>query len=470
MVFASLVFLYLFLPVNLVVYYASRSDAWRNAVLIVFSLFFYAWGEPVWIVLLLISAGVDHRLGLLIARHRGRRGAKLALLGSIAVNLGLLATFKYGALILESVGALTGLPLGSPSYHLPVGISFYTFQTMSYTIDVYRGRVAPQPSFARFLLFVSLFHQLVAGPIVRYADVEAQLDRRVVTAADFLRGTSRFCVGLAKKVCIANVAGELVVHYLDGPIGALTVVEAWLGLFLFGLQIYFDFSGYSDMAIGLGAMFGFRYPENFAHPFVSRSVGEFWRRWHITLGTFFREYVYLPLGGNRRRFVRNVLLVWGLTGLWHGAHWNYGLWGLYFGILIVAERRGLGRLLTACPRVVSHLYLLGVVTFGWVLFYFTDLSRGGAFALRALGLDGAPFVAGASWDLLADHGLWLVVALVACTPVVPVLARRLETVLDGGGARPAVEWAGTAVNLLLVLASTALLVGHTYNPFIYYRF
>lgn len=465
MVFSSLLFLFGFLPLCLAVYYATPSRDARNVVLTAFSLVFYAWGEPVWILLLLLSSVVDWLAGLYIGRHQGRPRARLGLLVSLAVNLSLLVSFKYADFIVDNVNALAGLQLPRPGFLLPIGISFYTFQTISYTVDVYRGEVAAQRRYLNFLLFVSSFHQLVAGPIVRYAHVAREIETRVFRLEDFSAGVTRFCRGLFKKVFIANVAGELCVLMLDkGAPGS--VAAAWFGLLMFTLQIYFDFSGYSDMAIGLGRMFGFQYHENFRHPYTAASVTDFWRRWHISLGSFFRDYVYIPLGGNRRHATRNILIVWGLTGLWHGASWNFVLWGLYFGGLLLLEKRLLGAALERSPRMLRHAYALLCVMLGWAIFYFTDLERLAAFLKVLCGLSGAELVDYEVVALAAENALLIGLACLLCMPLAGRVDAALRVRLGPGGAG-AVE---IAMNAGMLIASVALLVGKAYNPFIYFRF
>ncbi|MBM4279404.1 MAG: MBOAT family protein [Deltaproteobacteria bacterium] len=470
MVFASLTFLALFLPLSLVTYALANTQGTRNALLTAFSLLFYAWGEPVWISLLLLSSLSDWTAALVIDRWRGRRAATVALVVSLALNLLLLGSFKYADLITATTNALTGLSLRSPGFSLPVGISFYTFQTISYVVDVWRGDVRAQPRFDKFLLFVSLFHQLVAGPIVRYADVAHDIDHRVVTRSGLLEGASRFCVGLGKKVLLANVAGELVARHLDGDLTALPAAHAWFGLAMYTLQIYFDFSGYSDMAIGMGRMIGFHYLENFDHPYAARSVTDFWRRWHISLGSFFRDYVYIPLGGKHRHPTRNLFVVWGLTGLWHGASWNFVLWGLFHGALIALERLFVRRALERLPRALQHAWLLLVVVVGWALFYFTDLHRLRLFFAAAAGLAPGPLAPEALATTLTTHATWLVVAALLCTPLPgrAVDAARAALRQRRGVATDAVVTA--VVDVLLLLLAVALLVGRTYNPFLYFRF
>jgi alginate O-acetyltransferase complex protein AlgI len=464
-VFASLVFLYVFLPANLLLYFAWSNPTWRNWLLIGFSLFFYSWGEPVWVSLLLLSTTVDWSIGLLVERWRGTAKAKGAVVVSLCVNLGLLAVFKYAGFVVESVNAALGTRLSAPPFTLPLGISFYTFQTISYVVDVYRGEVKAQRSWGKFLLFVSLYHQLVAGPIVRYQQIADEIDTRRHSVELFASGVLRFALGLFKKVAIANVAGELVKQTIGSDTGAASVLDGWFGLAMYTLQIYFDFSGYSDMAIGLGRMFGFHYLENFDHPYVARSVTDFWRRWHISLSTFFRDYVYIPLGGRQHRPYRNLFIVWGLTGLWHGASWNFVLWGLYYGVLIALERLFLGRLLERLPRALQHLWLLFVVMVGWALFFFTELPKLGAFLALAFGATAAPLVGPDTAQVVLAHVVWLVVALTLCLP----LERFVFP--DTQEPRPAFVHLGRGLaTVAFTLLATAMLVGKSYNPFLYFRF
>lgn len=469
MVFASLTFLCFFLPINVLLYYLSGNKVYRNVLLTIFSLVFYAWGEPVWVVLLIFSACIDYLNGLWIAHYRGTAKAKWGVISSIVINVSLLVIFKYSAFLYENLNYLLGLQLSVPTFTLPIGISFYTFQTISYTIDVYKGEVQAQKSLGKFLMFVSLYHQLVAGPIVRYAHIAHEIDHRKVAWQDIGEGIHRFCIGLFKKVCIANVAGELAMTYLEGDLSSLSVGEAWFGILMFSIQIYFDFSGYSDMAIGLGKMFGFHYHENFNYPYIARSATDFWRRWHISLGTFFRDYVYIPLGGNKKRGLLNLIIVWFLTGLWHGASWNFIFWGLYFGLLILLERIFLLSLLKRLPVFVGHIYLLLAVVFGWALFYFTDFERLNYFLSIMVGLSGNPL-----WNfelslVLQENVFWLVMSILLCMPVYLWLMERAEKYTAFSLAfslqlfRLIFQW-------VLLLLSITMLVGNSYNPFIYYRF
>lgn len=469
MVFASLVFLYLYLPLFLLLYFVvARTTSLKNLCIVTFSLFFYGWGEPLWISLLIFATTFDYFAARLIARWRLEtpQRAKIALVVSICSNLSILAIFKYSGLIVATVNDVTGAQLVAPGFSLPVGISFYTFHTINYVVDVYRGEVPAQKSYLKMLLFVSLFPQLVAGPIVRYVHVAEDIDHRKHTWDNVSRGLTRVCIGLFKKVCIANVAGELVAKYLEGDVSALSVGEAWLGLAMFTVQIYFDFSGYSDMAIGLGLMMGFHIRENFQHPYVARSVTDFWRRWHISLSSFFRDYVYIPLGGKTHRPYRNLFIVWALTGLWHGASWNFMLWGLYFGVLIAIERIFLAKLLERVPRILQHTYLMFIVIVGWALFYFTDFTRLAAFLKVAFGAAGAPLVAGDVGGVVIDHAYWLALTVVCCLPLAGPVRERIERAIG-----PAAFGAATIVfNVSVLSFATAMLVGKSYNPFLYFRF
>ncbi len=467
MVFSSLLFLYAFLPLNLVLYFLTKKREIRNAVLILFSLIFYSWGEPVWVTLLIFSATIDYFHGLIIERHRHDIGAKLAVLSSLILNLSLLGIFKYSGFIVENINALAGLSLPVPSFSLPIGISFYTFQTISYVIDVYRGQVEPQHNYAKFFMYVSLYSQLVAGPIVRYADVAREVNYREENLHDVSAGISRFLIGLTKKVLIANTAGAFAEEYLSGDLTQSTTAAVWFGVLMFSLQIYYDFSGYSDMAIGLGWIFGFHFLENFNYPYITKSATDFWRRWHMSLGQFFRDYVYIPMGGNRKHQYFNLFIVWFLTGLWHGASWNFILWGLWFGLLIMVERLFLRKVLDKLPAVVGHLYLLLAAVLGWVLFYFTDLGKAWDCLRVMFGAAGTGF-----WDItleitLENNLFWLIAAVAFCMPIYPRVRAFIEN-------RPALAnvagWLKTPTNLLMLATNTALLVGSSYNPFLYYRF
>ncbi|HOB86648.1 MAG TPA: MBOAT family O-acyltransferase [Bacillota bacterium] len=472
MVFSSLFFLCVFLPLSLALYYVLKNRTYRNWVLIIASLFFYAWGEPVWVTLLVVSTLFDYYNALVAERNRGNWKGKAAVAVSIAGNLLILGFFKYSGFVAENLNSLLGTGLPVPAFGLPIGISFYTFQTISYVIDVYRGETEAQRSFPKLLLFVSLFHQLVAGPIVRYREIAGEIEHRVESWEQFNYGASRFIMGLGKKVLIANTAGELCEHFLGTDYARLPVAGAWLGIFLFALQIYYDFSGYSDMAIGLGKMFGFTYKENFNYPYISRSATEFWRRWHISLGSFFRDYLYIPLGGNRRHQFRNLLVVWFLTGLWHGASWNFVIWGLYYFLLIAVEKLFLLRVLEKLPALFSRLYLWAAVLVGWVFFYHLDLGEALEFLGIMFGLKGAPL----SGPEVAIHfwnsALFLLIAAVGCIPFLKSWEKRAKGSLPGKGEGALLWEKGLKplANIAVLVLSIIFLVGQSYNPFLYFRF
>ncbi len=472
MVFSSFTFLFLFLPIALGLYFVLPGMRLKNIVLTVMSLVFYAWGEPIWVVLLLISAAVDYCNGRVIDKYRGKTPAKVCMVLSVVINLGMLAAFKYLNFFIGNLNSLFGLAIPTSSLTLPIGISFYTFQTMSYSIDVYRGKVEVQKSFGRFLLFVSLFPQLIAGPIVRYAEVEPQLSDRSTTPRGFVLGATRFMCGLGKKVLIANYAGAAATSLLDGGITGGTVVSAWLGILLYAFQIYFDFSGYSDMAIGLGRIFGFRYAENFDYPYISKSITEFWRRWHMTLGAFFRDYVYFPLGGNRKGLPRqllNMLIVWALTGFWHGASWNFVLWGLWFFLFLAAEKLiGLERL----EKIPSPIRLVGtffLVLVGWVFFYYTDLQSGIGCLQRMFGAGGL-INDEAKLSLVQNLPL-LIICFIGATPLLGYFGKVLVGMSDRGVIPPpALAIPAVAYNAAMLLLCVISLAGSSYNPFLYFRF
>jgi alginate O-acetyltransferase complex protein AlgI len=475
MVFADLLFLFLFLPLCLLIYYLNGNPKFRNWVLIIFSLAFYAWGEPIWIVLLVLSSAVDWANSIFIEKHRGTRWAKVGVVFTVVFNLALLATFKYDVFLVDQVNALLGTSFSAPGYGLPIGISFYTFHTISYVVDVYRGDIKAQRSFPNFLMYVSLFSSLVAGPIIRYAHVEHEIYGRKETISDFSAGLSRFCIGLFKKVMIANVAGVLVVKYMGdaktgidlATLASMSSWEAWFGLIMFAVQIYFDFSGYSDMAIGLGRMFGFHFRENFNYPYISKSIGEFWRRWHISLGSIFRDYVYIPMGGNKKYVYRNLFVVWFLTGMWHGPSWNFIFWGLYFFIFIALERAFLLKALEKIPGFISHVYALIVIIPGWVIFYFTDTSKLWAYVQKLFSFSGSETGNEDLVNTVTTHLFWLIMTLVLCMPVYGKVKDWIEkkqqrvTVYDS---------AVILFNVGLLYVCVAELVGGSYNPFIYFRF
>ena len=476
MVFSSMTFLLLFLPIVLLLYFSAGALRWKNAVLLIASLLFYAWGEPVCVLAMLFSTAVNYLCAGAIAASDEPRRRKRALGLGVGVSLALLFYFKYFSFVVQNLAALFALDIPVPQIRLPIGISFYTFQVLTYTVDVYRGKTPAQKSFARLLLYVSCFPQLIAGPIVQYADVAAQLDERTTSLADFNEGIERFVAGLAKKVLLANLCGAAVEALPHG--GAASLGGAWYHAFLYTLQIYFDFSAYSDMAIGLGRVLGFRYKENFNYPYVSLSATEFWRRWHISLGSFFRDYVYIPLGGNRRGAARtalNLLLVWALTGLWHGAAWNFVIWGLYFGVLLVLERFVLKRVIDKTPRAIRWALTFVIAVAGWAIFYETDL-RTLADTLRALlgfsydpalGRTALPLLDAAAGKVIRRYSVFPLIAFAFSLPVVPALKKALLARRNGEKLLAAARAVSTA---LLFTLSLVFLVGQSYNPFIYFRF
>lgn len=468
MVFSDLFFLFAFLPVLFLLYFLIKNNAYRRAVLTVFSLLFYAWGEPVCIFLMVGLVAADYGFGLLLSRTADGKTKKLLLAAAVALNLGVLVFYKYLGFFIETWNTVTGLILRVPEVAMPIGISFFTFQTMSYVIDVYRGDAAVQRSFFRLLLYVSFFPQLIAGPIVRYKDIEEQLDDRTVTAEDFNDGLFRFSCGLCKKVLLAD-ALDPVVTDLYG-LGTPTVLAQWAGAVFFTLQLYFDFSGYSDMAIGLGQMFGFRFRENFRYPLCASSATDFWRRWHISLGSFFRDYVYIPLGGNRRMQLRNILVVWFLTGLWHGASWNFILWGLYYAFWLTLEKlfllRALDDLPDALHAVISHAGTVLITVFGFAVFYFdTNLfSELGAFF--GIGCSGVSDIR--TMSILTENCYLFLVSVFAATPLVPYLCDEMSFEMEL--SPPMERVCKTAAVFLVFALSVVRLAGNSYSPFLYFRF
>lgn len=473
MVFSSLLFLFRFLPAVLLAYFIAPRGG-RNLVLLLFSLLFYAWGEPVYILLMLVSILIAYAGGLSIdrCRHLGRaRAAKGILFLSSAASLSLLLFFKYADFAFEAANSLLGTSFVSPRLALPIGISFYTFQTLSYLADVYRGEVSAQRDPIAFGAYVAMFPQLIAGPIVQYKAVDGQLRARKETARQFALGVHRFMIGLGKKVLLANSAGALWSTVQAMNPSVTPVLTAWLGLIAYAFQIYFDFSGYSDMAIGLGHMFGFRFPENFDHPYCAQSITEFWRRWHISLGAWFREYVYIPLGGNRAgmgRHVRNILVVWLLTGLWHGASWNFVLWGLYYGVLLLLEKFVFGKSLGRLPPACSRLYCMFFVLLGWNLFAFDDLTQGAAFFKALFGLWGQGAANGESLYLLYNHMALLLLCAAGSTSLPQRAGRRIAERLEDSA--PLLSLLLNAFYLFIFILCVAWLVDATYNPFLYFRF
>ena len=440
----------------------------RNLVLLVFNLIFYAWGEPVYIVIMFVSIAIDYTHGMLVSKCKRKgnlRGAKMAVASSVIFNLALLFFFKYWDFVAGSLAAVGLTFMPKLGLSLPIGISFYTFQTMSYTIDVYRGDAQEQRNIVTFGTFVTLFPQLIAGPIIRYKDLDDQLRKRSHTADKFASGIQIFIIGLAKKVLLANNIGMLWDAYKATPVSQLTVAGAWLGVLAFAFQIYFDFCGYSDMAIGLGRMFGFEFIKNFDYPYISRSITEFWRRWHISLGTWFREYLYIPLGGNRvskPRLFLNLMVVWAATGIWHGASWNFLFWGLYFGIILILEKGFLLKILKKLPVFVQHIYTLFLVLVSWAIFAVEDFTQLKGYLRAMFGMASGGGIDGNFLYSLASYLPILIIAAVASTPAAVTLWKKLP--------RKAVAVLCPILILLGLLVSTAYLVDASYNPFLYFRF
>ena len=469
MVFSSLLFLYAFLPVCLLLYFLVPGLKGKNIVLLCASLVFYAWGEPVYVFLMLAVAALNWGFGLLLEKKRSK--GLLAL--CVALNLASLVVFKYAGFLVENCNALFGTALRDPQISLPIGISFYTFQALSYSVDVYRKDVGVQRSYWKFLLYVSMFPQLIAGPIVRYVDVAAQIESRESDPENVFRGVTRFCVGLGKKVLLADHVGQVADQLLGGSFTGATTLGIWLGALMYMFQIYFDFSGYSDMAIGLGRIFGFRYMENFKLPYTSKSISEFWRRWHISLSSFFRDYVYIPLGGNRKHVYLNLFIVWALTGLWHGASWNFVLWGLYFFVLLCIERL-LKKQLSKIPKPVRHVLTLLLILISWNVFYHTDLGRLRESFAIFFGFAGSGFTSETTNMLLRNNLPLIAICAVGCSAI-PQFTGNVVGLLcaekreDGIGHK---VYAGLTFvfDLALLALATISLAGSSYNAFLYFRF
>ena len=467
--------------------YFFASDKIRNVLIFITGLFFYAWGEPFYVCLMLLSTAIDYTAGRLMAKYDDdNKKRKICLIVSVCMNVGLLAIFKYSDFLIDSFNGVFGTSITNPvvlvnkalnslyplglnekRVELPIGISFYTFQSMSYTIDLYLRNIKVQKSFLNFASYVSLFPQIVAGPIVRYEDVANELESRTVNIAKISAGIGLFVKGLAKKVLLANNIGMVWTQIKAMDYSTISVATAWLGIIAFAFQIYFDFSGYSDMATGLGKMLGFEFPKNFDHPYISKSISEFWRRWHITLGSWFRSYVYIPLGGNRNgnfKTYRNLFITWALTGLWHGASWNFILWGLFFGVLIIIERLGFGKILEKLPSAVSMLYTFVMVLFGWVLFDTDTLADAGRYYAAMFGAGGSLVDSYARYTIASNA-----VLLTLCILISGGLGSRLISFCEEKNKRASAV-AGVAVKIGGLLICTAYLVGATYNPFLYFRF
>jgi len=464
LIFSSLTFLFAYLPLTLAIYFLAPLR-WRNLILLLVSLFFYGWGEPIYITIMFLSILIDYTHGLLVEKYRENdQKARYFVTQSIIFNLLLLGFFKYWDFFAANLSLIPGISIPQFGIPLPIGISFFTFQTMSYTVDVYRKDAPVQRNIINFGAFVTMFPQLIAGPIVKYKTVAAELNQRSHTFENFALGARRFCVGLAKKVLLANSIGALWDAQLAAQgTGELSVIGAWLGLFAFGFQIYFDFSGYSDMAIGLGRIFGFRFNENFDYPYLSSSVTEFWRRWHMSLTSWFREYLYIPLGGNRggtAKALRNILIVWFCTGFWHGASWNFILWGLYFAAWLILEKYVFRNVLAKTPAAIKHLYTIIVVFVGWGLFAMEDLTVCGQYLKTCFG--GGTLWSAADGYILRSYALTFLILIVASTTLGVKVWNRLSEKTQ--------KILTPVLMALGLIICTAYLVDGSYNPFLYFRF
>ena len=468
MLFSSIVFLFTFLPAVMILYYLLPVR-FRNVILLLASLVFYAWGEPVYLFLMLLSILFNYFSGLDIARNlQDKRAAKRSLVFNLIINLAVLGFFKYEGFVLDTLNGILPVHISYHALPLPIGISFYTFQILSYIIDVYRGNVKVQTNLPNFALYVTMFPQLIAGPIVQYADVDEQLASREISRTKFGEGSMYFIRGLAKKVLLANTSGMIFTEVSGLAKDNIAVMTAWLGAFAYMFQIYFDFSGYSDMAIGLGKMFGFEFNMNFNYPYVSKSIPEFWRRWHISLSSWFRDYVYIPLGGNRVskiKHIRNLLIVWFLTGLWHGAAWNFVAWGLYYGVILIIEKYLLSPVLDRLPDVVRHIYSIVLVVIGWVLFFSSSFGQAADYIRVMFGAGAHGFADRESMYLLTSNLILWLILIFGSTPLVHF---RYEHMLRSK------KWNTTIINSVvyaaLFIVCIAYLVTETYNPFLYFRF
>ncbi len=472
MVFSSPEFLFLYLPLTLGIYFLIPHK-WRNVFLLIASLIFYGWDEYVYILLMVFTIIIDYACGYFVDKYRDdRKKAKKVLVLSVVINLAVLGFFKYYDFIVGSVlNLIPGVNIPLLGLELPIGISFYTFQALSYVIDVYRGDANVQKKITSFGAYVTLFPQLIAGPIVRYKDVDDQLNERKESIDLFASGVRTFTAGLGKKIIFANAVGEIWYHFRDMPTDERSILAAWFGVMCYSLQLYFDFSAYSDMAIGLGKMLGFRFLENFNYPYISKSITEFWRRWHMSLSTWFRDNVYFPLGGSRKgkfKTYRNLFIVWLLTGIWHGAYWNYILWGLYYGIILMLEKGFLLKALEKIPSFFRHAYTLLIVLFGWLLFVFEDIGAGFEYLKNMFGINGSGFINSADAYEITRNIVFVIILCIACTPLPKKLFYKLY--FSERKFANVYRYAVPACCLIFLAISTAYLVDSSFNPFLYFRF
>ena len=470
MLFSSITFLFIFLPLTLLLYYLVPVRM-KNYVMLAASLIFYAWGEPVYIILMILSIILNYFCGQDIYEKRDNaRAMKMSLMFGVVMNLLILGFFKYYGLLMDTINAILPIDIPYRVLALPIGISFYTFQAMSYLIDVYRKEVKPQENILYFALYISMFPQLIAGPIVRYIDIEEQLKERSINSTKFGEGAMYFIRGLAKKVVLANTFGSVYEQVAAMQMGSFSTLTAWVGAIAYAFQIYFDFGGYSDMAIGLGKMFGFEFLPNFNYPYISKSITDFWRRWHISLSTWFREYVYIPLGGNRctpSRHILNLLIVWMLTGLWHGAQWNFMFWGLYYGVILILEKYLWGSKIEKLPSAVQHIYAFVLVLFGWVFFFSPTLGYAGQYLKVMFGIGAKGIFDKQGFFMIFTNWLLIVIAILASAPRGYKLLKKITGCWQSEEVRAIVT---CAVYIAMFLLCIAFLVTETYNPFLYFRF
>lgn len=470
MLFSSITFLFIFLPLTLLLYYLVPFRM-KNYVMLAASLIFYAWGEPVYIILMILSIILNYFCGQDIYEKRDNaRAMKMSLMFGVVMNLLILGFFKYYGLLMDTINAILPIDIPYRVLALPIGISFYTFQAMSYLIDVYRKEVKPQENVLYFALYISMFPQLIAGPIVRYIDIEEQLKERSINSTKFGEGAMYFIRGLAKKVVLANTFGSIYEQVAAMQMGSFSILTAWVGAIAYAFQIYFDFGGYSDMAIGLGKMFGFEFLPNFNYPYIAKSITDFWRRWHISLSTWFREYVYIPLGGNRctpSRHILNLLIVWMLTGLWHGAQWNFMFWGLYYGVILILEKYLWGSKIEKLPAAVQHIYAFVLVLFGWVFFFSPTLGYAGQYLKVMFGIGAKGIFDKQGFFMIFTNWLLIVIAILASAPRGYKLLKKITGCWQSEEVRTIVT---CAVYIAMFLLCIAFLVTETYNPFLYFRF
>ncbi len=470
MLFSSITFLFIFLPLTLLLYYLVPFRM-KNYVMLAASLIFYAWGEPVYIILMILSIILNYFCGQDIYEKRDNaRAMKMSLMFGVVMNLLILGFFKYYGLLMDTINAILPIDIPYRVLALPIGISFYTFQAMSYLIDIYRKEVKPQENVLYFALYISMFPQLIAGPIVRYIDIEEQLKERSINSTKFGEGAMYFIRGLAKKVVLANTFGSVYEQVAAMQMGSFSTLTAWVGAIAYAFQIYFDFGGYSDMAIGLGKMFGFEFLPNFNYPYIAKSITDFWRRWHISLSTWFREYVYIPLGGNRctpSRHILNLLIVWMLTGLWHGAQWNFMFWGLYYGVILILEKYLWGSKIEKLPSAVQHIYAFVLVLFGWVFFFSPTLGYAGQYLKVMFGIGAKGIFDKQGFFMIFTNWLLIVIAILASAPRGYKLLKKITGCWQSEEVRTIVT---CAVYIAMFLLCIAFLVTETYNPFLYFRF